>query len=111
MVPTREHHAWQLLLYRGRGGTLVEYECARWHPVQDDGAFKYDYGLQLCVRFDWARINRFMVYAQNAIDLIQDDEVGFSIISTDDIDDIGIKEVIRRIRARIANSPVYLRQA
>ena len=52
-----------------------------------------------------------MVYEQNAIDLIQDDEVGFSIISTDDIDDIGIKEVIRRIRARIADSPVYLRQA
>ncbi|KAI0285483.1 Arginase/deacetylase [Russula aff. rugulosa BPL654] len=42
----------------------------------------------------------------NAIDLIQDDEVGFSIISTDDIDDIGIKEVIRRIRARIADSPL-----
>ena len=52
-----------------------------------------------------------MVYTQNAIDLIQDDEVGFSIISTDDIDDIGIKEVIRRIRARIGDSPVYLRQA
>jgi agmatinase len=41
--------------------------------------------------------------------LIQDEDVGFKVISTDDIDDIGIKEVIQRIRARIADSPVYLR--
>jgi len=41
-------------------------------------------------------------------DLIQDEDVGFNVISTDDIDDIGIKEVIRRIRARIADNPVYL---
>ncbi|KAI0308333.1 Arginase/deacetylase [Multifurca ochricompacta] len=42
-------------------------------------------------------------------DLTTDEEaVGFKIISTDDIDDIGINEVIRRIRARIGDSPVYL---
>ena len=38
-----------------------------------------------------------------------DEVVGFKIISTDDIDDIGINEVIRRIRERIGDSPVYLR--
>ena len=52
MVPTRAHHARQLLLYRARRGALVEYECARWYPVQDDCKFKSDYWLQLRVRFD-----------------------------------------------------------
>jgi agmatinase len=42
--------------------------------------------------------------------LTADDEVvGFKIISTDDLDDIGINEVIRRIRERIGDNPVYLR--
>ncbi|KAI0275301.1 Arginase/deacetylase [Gloeopeniophorella convolvens] len=41
-------------------------------------------------------------------DMDSDEQVGFKVISTDDIDDIGIKEVIRRIRARIGDSPVYL---
>ncbi|KAH9031856.1 Arginase/deacetylase [Lactarius hengduanensis] len=42
-------------------------------------------------------------------DTTTDEEtVGFKIISTDDIDDIGINEVIRRIRERIGDSPVYL---
>lgn len=40
---------------------------------------------------------------------VDDEIVGFKIISTDDLDDIGIDEVIRRIRERIGDSPVYLR--
>ncbi|KAI0003815.1 arginase family-domain-containing protein [Russula compacta] len=43
------------------------------------------------------------------VDLREDEDVvGFKIISTDDIDDIGIHEVIRRIREHIGDSPVYL---
>ena len=38
-----------------------------------------------------------------------EETVGFKIVSTDDIDDIGINEVIRRIRERIGDNPVYLR--
>jgi agmatinase len=34
--------------------------------------------------------------------------VGFQLITTDDIDDLGIPEIIRRIRERIGTSPVYL---
>jgi hypothetical protein len=50
--------------------------------------------------------------AQSEADLIEDEDVvGFKVISTDDLDDFGIDEVIRRIRARIKDSPVYLRQA
>ncbi|KAJ6611482.1 arginase family-domain-containing protein [Mycena sp. CBHHK59/15] len=41
-------------------------------------------------------------------DLENDKAVGFQLISTDDIDDLGIPEVIRRIRQRVGTSPVYL---
>ncbi|KAI0066415.1 Arginase/deacetylase [Artomyces pyxidatus] len=41
-------------------------------------------------------------------DLENDESVGFKVISTDDLDDLGIPEVIRRIRNRIGEQPVYL---
>ncbi|GBE77658.1 Putative agmatinase [Sparassis crispa] len=41
-------------------------------------------------------------------DLENDEAVGFQLVSTDDIDDLGIAEIIRRIRARVGDSPVYL---
>ncbi|KIY50652.1 Arginase/deacetylase [Fistulina hepatica ATCC 64428] len=41
-------------------------------------------------------------------DLDNDAEVGFQLISTDDIDDLGIPTIIRRIRERVGDSPVYL---
>ncbi|KAJ7492081.1 Arginase/deacetylase [Mycena latifolia] len=41
-------------------------------------------------------------------DLENDEAVGFQLISTDDIDDLGIPEIIRRIRERVGTSPVYL---
>ena len=41
---------------------------------------------------------------------MEDEEVvGFKVVSTDDLDDFGIDEVIRRIRERIGDNPVYLR--
>lgn len=42
-------------------------------------------------------------------DVDNDNAVGFQIISTDDIDDLGIPEIVRRIRSRVGDSPVYLR--
>ncbi|KAG5647680.1 hypothetical protein DXG03_008403 [Asterophora parasitica] len=42
-------------------------------------------------------------------DLENDREVGFQLITTDDIDDLGIPEVVRRIRDRVGSTPVYLR--
>ena len=50
-----------------------------------------------------------MYLVQGVEDLVNDEEVGFKLISTDDIDDYGINEIIRRIRDRIGDSPVYLR--
>ncbi|KAJ7749506.1 Arginase/deacetylase [Mycena maculata] len=41
-------------------------------------------------------------------DITHDDTVGFQVISTDDIDDYGIAQVIKKIRQRIGESPVYL---
>ena len=46
---------------------------------------------------------------QGVADLENDEAVGFQLISTDDIDDLGVSEIIRRIRARVGDSPVYLR--
>jgi len=46
---------------------------------------------------------------QGLADLDIDGQVGFEIISTDDIDDIGIPAIIKHIRERIGDSPVYLR--
>ena len=43
------------------------------------------------------------------MDLENDEAVGFQLISTDDIDDYGVTEIIKRIRARVGDSPVYLR--
>ncbi|KAF8167412.1 hypothetical protein B0H34DRAFT_681784 [Crassisporium funariophilum] len=41
-------------------------------------------------------------------DLANDATVGFQVISTDDIDDLGIPAIVRKIRQRIGDSPVYL---
>jgi len=48
---------------------------------------------------------------QGLADLDNDVQVGFQIISTDDIDDVGIPTIIKHIRERIGDSPVYLRCA
>ena len=45
---------------------------------------------------------------QGTVDLEHDQSVGFELISTDDIDDFGIPEIIKRIRNRVGDSPVYL---
>lgn len=45
---------------------------------------------------------------QGIADLENDQEVGFKLISTDDIDDHGVNEIIRQIRERVGDSPVYL---
>ncbi|TDL28341.1 Arginase/deacetylase [Rickenella mellea] len=41
-------------------------------------------------------------------DIVNDVAVGFELISADDIDDLGVPEIIRRIRERVGNSAVYL---
>ena len=45
---------------------------------------------------------------QGPADLENDNAVGFQLISTDDIDDLGIPEIVQRIRKRVGDSPVYL---
>lgn len=44
-------------------------------------------------------------------DLENDNAVGFQLISTDDIDDHGVNDIIKRIRSRVGDGPVYLRYA
>ena len=43
------------------------------------------------------------------VDIEHDEFVGFQLITTDDIDDLGIPEIIKRIRRRVGDTPVYLR--
>ena len=55
---------------------------------------------------DWVGVS---LCGKGPADLDNDDTVGFQVISTDDIDDLGIPEIINRIRARVGDTPVYLR--
>jgi len=41
-------------------------------------------------------------------DIENDESVGFELISTDDIDDLGIPAIIAQIRQRVGKSPTYL---
>lgn len=50
----------------------------------------------------------FLTVFQRLEDLQNDRTVGFQLITTDDIDDLGIPEIIRRIRQRVGNTWVYL---
>ncbi|KIY66621.1 Arginase/deacetylase [Cylindrobasidium torrendii FP15055 ss-10] len=42
------------------------------------------------------------------VDMEHDEFVGFQVISTDDLDDYGIVNVIKRLRERVGDSPVYI---
>lgn len=42
-------------------------------------------------------------------DIANDETVGFQLVTTDDIDDLGVQEIVRRIRQRVGDTPVYLR--
>uniref|UniRef100_A0A0W0G4K1 Putative Arginase/deacetylase n=1 Tax=Moniliophthora roreri TaxID=221103 RepID=A0A0W0G4K1_MONRR len=42
------------------------------------------------------------------VDLEIDASTGFQLISADDIDNLGIPEIIRHVRTRVGNMPVYL---
>ena len=46
---------------------------------------------------------------QGLNDIDNDLSTGFEIITTDDIDDMGISNIIERIRSRVGESPVYVR--
>ncbi|THU77230.1 Arginase/deacetylase [Dendrothele bispora CBS 962.96] len=41
-------------------------------------------------------------------DIQHDSTVGFQVITTDDIDDYGVKKVVEKMRQRIGDKPVYL---
>ena len=66
------------------------------------------------VRWLWVKFASYVTPSikqnfQGVSDLANDAAVGFQIVTTDDIDDLGIPEVIKRIKNRIGDRPVYLR--
>jgi hypothetical protein len=103
---TRAHYARHLLPRCAPRRAPIEHERARRHPVQDDCASPHSFFFLFLLLSACAHR-----LAQSEADLTEDEHVvGFKIISTDDLDDFGIDEVIRRIRARIGDNPVYLRR-
>lgn len=48
-------------------------------------------------------------FFQGVEDMENDASVGFEIITTDDIDEIGTSGIVKLIRDRVGNGPVYLR--
>jgi len=48
-------------------------------------------------------------FSQGLGDIENDEAVGFHFITSDDIDDHGVPAIIKRIRERIGDTPVYLR--
>jgi agmatinase len=46
---------------------------------------------------------------QGLEDLEVDSKAGFKLITADDLDDLGANEIIRMIRERVGDTPVYLR--
>ena len=60
------------------------------------------------LRVAWL-VAKYRVSTQGDTDPANDEEVGFWIITSEDVYDLGTDEVIKRIRSRIGNNPVYLR--
>lgn len=54
-------------------------------------------------------VNYVKFLLQGIEDLENDATVGFEIITTDDIDEIGTSGIIKLIRERVGKEPVYLR--
>jgi len=50
-------------------------------------------------------------HSQGLGDIENDESVGFHFITSDDIDDHGVPAIVKRIRERIGDTPVYLRYA
>ena len=48
---------------------------------------------------------------QDHLQLRHDEDVGFEVISAEDIDDYGLDNVVSAIRARVGDTPVYLTYA
>ncbi|KAF7968930.1 hypothetical protein HWV62_28816 [Athelia sp. TMB] len=84
------------------------------YPGQNNGQSRINHGTFFAVAQKEGLISNTSIHAgirckmAGMIDIEHDQSVGFELITTDDIDDLGIPEIIRRIRTRIGDSPVYL---
>lgn len=94
-----------------------------WAPFNYPGAANGSVSQVNHGTFFWAAAQEGLIAANSSIhagircklaglqDIQHDESVGFELISTDDIDDLGIPEIVRRIRKRVGRKPVYLRYA
>ena len=101
-------HPWDVLLHRERGGVSDQHQRPRRYPLQARCMSAQNQNLNFVL------LRTKLMYAlirQGVGDLENDASVGFQVISTDDIDDYGVTEIIKRIRTRVGDTPVYLRFA
>lgn len=84
------------------------------YPGADSQAARINHGTFFTVAQDEGLISNSSIHAgircklAGMIDIEHDKSVGFQLITTDDVDDLGIPEIIKRIRRRVGDSPVYL---
>lgn len=50
-----------------------------------------------------------LILAEQAATYVHDATVGFQLISAEDIDDYGVEGIVKAIRKRVGDRPVYLR--
>ncbi|KAG6919040.1 hypothetical protein DXG01_009750 [Tephrocybe rancida] len=84
------------------------------YPDQSTEQSRVTHGTFFYVAYEEGLIANSSIHAgircrmDGGFDLANDRDVGFELLSVDDIDDLGIPEVIRRIRSRVGTNPVYL---
>ncbi|KAJ7836524.1 Arginase/deacetylase [Mycena leptocephala] len=85
-----------------------------WAPPPGTAQGRINHGSFFAIAAEEGLMSNTSIHAgircqMNAVgDIAHDESVGFQLISTDDIDDYGIVQVIKKIRERIGDSPVYL---
>jgi len=84
------------------------------YPGQDTQQSRVTHGTFFSIAYEEGLISNSSIHAGirckmvGMADIDHDNSVGFQLITTDDIDDLGISEIIRRIRRRVGDNPVYL---
>ncbi|GJJ09608.1 hypothetical protein Clacol_003831 [Clathrus columnatus] len=65
-------------------------------------------GIRTKLMVDHAVLEYAFIKIYGTQDIRDDESVGFELITTDDIDDYGVQDIIQRIRKRVGSSPIPL---
>jgi agmatinase len=102
------------LLAKSVGKRNSQFMADTWPPFSRSEAEHVTHGTFFAVAADEGLMTNTSIHGgirckmAGIEDITHDTDVGFQVISTEDIDDYGIQKVITTIRERIGDSPVYL---